>query len=418
MAYSGGMDSHVLLSLTRRIAARLDVPVRAVHINHGLHAEADAWQSHCGRVCAGLGVPLQAVPVDASVRPGRSPEACARDARYQALRELLRQGEVLLFAHHQDDQAETFLLQLLRGAGPEGLAAMPRLTAFAGGRLFRPLLDIRRTRLREYAEHHRLQWIEDPSNRDTRYARNYLRHQVLPLLEKRWPGLAGTISRSARWCAQAAELVAVEGAGLLAQVRSARDPRCLDLRALGCHPPAQQALVVRSWLRQLGLDRPGAAHLEQILEHLVPARRDALPVVRWETTEVRRYRQLLYAFNSLPPPDRGVYHWEIRRHPRLELADAVLRAEKTQGRGLREAVCADGLEIRFRHGGERCVIGGGRHQALKKRFQQLAVPPWERGRLPLILLAGQVVAIADRWISPEYTAQDRQWGYVFSLQHG
>ena len=415
VAYSGGMDSHVLLAVTRQAAARLAVPVRAIHVNHRLHPDAGRWQAHCVQVCAELGVPLQVIAVDAAAAPGQSPEACAREARYAALRQALRRDEVLLFAHHQDDQAETFLLQLLRGAGPRGLAAMPRLSAFAAGRLFRPFLPLPRTQLREFAMRCGLQWVEDPGNRDERYARNYLRHQVLPLLKARWPGLGKTISRSAQWCAQAQQLIERDSQALLAAARSAAEPRCLALQRLEEYTLPQQAQILRTWLQQLQLDRPGAGHLQQILQCLIPARQDAVPVVRWATTEVRRYRSLLYAGRVLPAADQAAYRWDITHTARLKLAHWVLQASAEQGRGLRQAACGGGLEVRFRHGGERCALAGGRHQSLKKRLQQLAVPPWERSRIPLLLLDGQVVAIGDRWISPAYTARGQEWGYVLVL---
>ena len=206
VGYSGGMDSHVLLHLL----TRLDISphqLHAVHVDHGLHTDSTRWRAHCERICRQLGVPLKALSVDARPAPGQSPEAAAREARYGAMRSLLNAQAVLLTAHHEDDQAETLLLQLLRGAGPRGLAAMPARARLGEACLLRPMLGLRREQIRRYAEAEGLSWIDDPSNFDTELNRNFLRHEILPKLRQRWPSLGETLSRSARHCAEAADLL-------------------------------------------------------------------------------------------------------------------------------------------------------------------------------------------------------------------
>ena len=203
VAYSGGIDSHVLLHLLAGWRARLPGVLGAVHVNHQLQQQSGDWELHCRAVCEELGLGFQALQVAARPRRGESPEAAARSARYRGLSEWLPPGAVLVTAQHLDDQAETLLLQLLRGSGVHGLAAMPAMTVLGAGLHQRPLLGVTRAQLRRYAESHRLDWIDDPSNTDTAFDRNYLRHEIMPRLKARWPAAGATLSRSAAHCAEA-----------------------------------------------------------------------------------------------------------------------------------------------------------------------------------------------------------------------
>ncbi|MGB5260270.1 MAG: tRNA lysidine(34) synthetase TilS, partial [Gammaproteobacteria bacterium] len=209
VAFSGGLDSSVLLHAMATLRERFAITLGAVHVHHGLQADADAWANHCRRVCAGYDIPLSVLHADARPVQGESPEAAARHARYTALADWLAPDHCLLTAQHQDDQAETLLLQLLRGAGVHGLASMPVCTAFGEGTHFRPLLLLRRAALHDYALAAGLEWIEDPSNAETGIDRNFLRHAVMPLLQSRWPALSGNLSRSAAHAAEAAGLLDV-----------------------------------------------------------------------------------------------------------------------------------------------------------------------------------------------------------------
>ena len=207
VAVSGGLDSRVLLEAMAALRAVLDAPLRAAHVDHGLHPDSATWAAFCAEACAGLGVPLHTLRINARAPPGASPEAYARTLRYQALRGVVGAGDVLLTGHHLDDQAETVLLQLLRSAGPHGLAGMPRCTPWEGAWLCRPLLDFPRQALREFARARGLRWIEDPSNDSTRFERNILRHQVIPILGRRWPGIARTLAQAADRQADAAAVL-------------------------------------------------------------------------------------------------------------------------------------------------------------------------------------------------------------------
>ena len=220
LAYSGGLDSHALLHAMHGLRAQQrGIILCAVHVHHGLRPEADQWAAHCMSVCAALEIPCQVLHVQARPAAGESPEDAARCARYQALRDVIGAGDCLLTAHHQDDQAETLLLQLLRGAGVAGLAGMPACAAFGTGLLARPLLSHSRAELRAYAERHGLHWVEDGSNAETGYDRNYLRHEILPRLRARWPATAAVLTRSAGHCAAATDLLQILAAQDLANLR-------------------------------------------------------------------------------------------------------------------------------------------------------------------------------------------------------
>ncbi|MEE8285691.1 MAG: tRNA lysidine(34) synthetase TilS, partial [Gammaproteobacteria bacterium] len=384
VALSGGADSVALLhALCQLREALAPAQVAAVHVHHGLHAEADAWESHCRRLCADLGVALVVVRVDGRAARGESPEAAARRARYQALALLVSDGEAICTAHHQRDQAETLLLQLVRGAGPAGLAGMPALAPLGEGWLARPLLDIGAQALRDYLARHHLPWLEDPGNADLRFDRNFVRHEILPHLERRWPGAQRTLARAA--CHQADSAgIARALAGIDLDAARGCSPGTLSAPALAALPEARARNLLRGWLAERGLPPAAATHLKGILEQLVTARADATPLVSWPGAEVRRYRDALYALPPMPAHDATrVIAWDPGSL--LELPHGALAAASARGRGLSVDRCARArVEVRFRHGGERFQPAGRRHcAALKKLLQTSAVPPWLRDRIPL-----------------------------------
>src|SRR5690606_39318048 len=257
--------------------------LRALHVHHGLQAAADAWQAHCEGECARLGIPLQGVRVQVPRNAGAGPEAAARAARHAAFTAELREQEILALAHHADDQAETFLLRALRASGPDGLAAMQAWRPHGAGWLWRPLLEHPRGALLAHAQAQGLQWIEDPSNTDTTLDRNFLRHAILPVLARRWPGAGAALARSAALCAEAAQLLEAEDARALASVRTS--PDTIDAEALARFPAARRARLLRRWCAELGLPPlPG---------HGV-ARIESEGGFAWAGARVRRWRNLLH----------------------------------------------------------------------------------------------------------------------------
>lgn len=406
VAYSGGLDSHVLLHALAALRAQLGVPVAAVHVNHGLQPAAARWDVHCRAVCTQLGLGYAALEVDARAARGASPEAAARAARYAALAGWLPAGHCLLTAQHRDDQAETLLLQLLRGAGVHGLAAMPEYGEFAAGTRLRPLLDVPRAALRAYAERQQLEWVDDPSNCDTGLDRNYLRHRVLPLLAARWPAMSTNLSRAAAHQAEAAALLDATAVRDLQAAAGAAAGQ-LHLPAIAGLSAQRRRNVLRYWLRQLTGGTPSAAVLARILDDLPGSRADAQPCVHWNGFVLRRYRDTLFLMRPLPEPDTAqALRWSLAAPLVLPAGCGVLRAREVIGQGIRrDAVTAGGVQVSWRRGGERCrPVRRGQHHALKKLFQERAVPPWQRARIPLIFIDEQLALVPGLWVCEPFQA--------------
>nr|VFJ61886.1 MAG: tRNA(Ile)-lysidine synthase [Candidatus Kentron sp. DK] len=428
IAYSGGMDSHVLLAAMASLREeREDAPrgarISAIHINHNLQPDANRWARHARAVCEGLAIPCEIISVDARPAPGESPEAIARRARYRALKAFVGPDEILLAAHHRDDQAETVLLQLFRGAGPRGLAAMPLITRFGSGFLARPLLDIPRDRLREYAKERGLAWIEDASNRDQRFDRNYLRHRIIPALQARWPAIAHTLGRAAAHQADAARQLEEQAGQDLEELQthapSGREesleapiPAPLSCRGLQRLPEYRRRNALTGWFRRLGLPAPNAVHMERVLHDVIQAKPDAEPRVSWNGAEVRRYRDGLHAGRPLPPHDPArVIPWTLTEP--LSLPHLRLEARRVVGKGIRAAACpGDRVEVRFRQGGERYRTAGGHTHSLKKLLQERGIPPWERARIPLIFVAGELAAVGTLWVCYPFRAGEGEEGWI------
>lgn len=412
IAYSGGMDSHTLLHAAAGLARELPGELCAVHVDHGLSADSAHWARHCEAVCTALGIKLALRAVDARPPAGESPEAWARKCRYGALAAVLGSGEVVLTAHHMDDQAETVLLQLLRGSGPHGLAAMGHLKHFAKGWLARPLLDVTREQLQAYARACGLQWIEDQSNAELRFDRNVLRHAIMPRLRLHWPRAANTIARSAAWQAAAAALIDEAADEALNACYRSR-PGQISVAALNELEPEKRPYVLRAWLRRCGLPAPSARHLDRILADLLHPIVRGSPCVNWPGVQVRRYRDGLYALaGQAPPLPAAPLLW----HPpqTLQVAGGELSVREAWGKGLSKRRCAGAsLSIRFRIGGERCRPAGRTHtQALKKLLQEAAVPPWRRGRLPLVYVGDELAAVGDLWVCAGFEAGAGEAGWL------
>lgn len=378
---SGGLDSCVLLHALRQ--APPAAGLRAVHVNHGLSPAAGEWERFCVGLCAAYGIEIDVLKVDARPLPGESPEAAARNARYAAIRDLMDPGDCLLTAHQRDDQAETLLLQLFRGSGPAGLAAMPELARCGPGWQLRPLLGVNRNAVQDYALAAGLQWVEDDSNADPAYDRNFLRSEVMPLLRSRWPALAQTIARAAAHQAEAVELLQV----LAKQdYDAALNPLrgTLAVNRLRLLSQARLHNVLRFWFRAQGALPPSSAVLQQVVG-AIGAGGDRSPRVAWGRWEVRRYGGDLYLLDQVPPPAEE-YVWRLRDGdffiPELQLS---LRLQQLQAAGLQLPEGTATLYIRFRDGGERIRLRGRKHShSLKKILQARAVPPWLRSRLPLL----------------------------------
>ncbi len=401
VALSGGLDSTVLLHAAAAVAAHPGVALRAVHIDHGLQAESAGWAAACRTACGALGVSLDVLSLGLVPPKGQSLEAAAREARYDALKGHVAPGEWLLTAHHQDDQLETVLIQLLRGAGVAGLAAMPSRARLGAGWHIRPLLGVGREELAAYAREQGLGWHQDPMNAALRFDRGWLRSRILPAIRDRWPAAAATVTRSALHLAEAARLLAELAA---ADAVAALDDGRLSLAALGGLSRDRQANLLRWWLRQAGLRPPPAARLRSAMQDFFAARGDAEPCLRWCEGEVRRYRGRLYLLRRLPePPAAGA----ADASHGLDLGTGLGRFELVAGRdGGIAAALAAAAAIRFRRGGESLRPHPGRpRKRLKDLCQESGVVPWMRDRLPLVYVGGRLAAVADLWIDIECAAK-------------
>lgn len=398
VAFSGGLDSTVLLHALASSRDAHQTAMVAVHIDHGLHGDSAKWCEQCESVAGSLDIEFVSVQVDVATDAGQGPEAAARNARYAALGSIVRSGDWLLSAHHKDDQAETLLLNLMRGSGPAGLAGIGEMQPFAAGWLVRPLLDVSRASLRKYADAHDLSRIDDPSNEDQQFDRNYLRHEVMPRLETRWPDVASRLKRSA--------LLAGEASQLLDQLADAdfrglgERPDRLDLSRLRDLPPERQRNVLRYVVRELGLPSPPATQLRSVVLDLIPARDDAQPVVQWQGAEIRRYRDQVYVLPAAATDETVAAGMIAASKVALPSGMGELTFEAGASQGLAEAIVSRGLELRFRTGGEEIKPVGQSHtRKLKKLLQEEGVVPWMRERLPLLYSGDDLVAVADLWIA-------------------
>jgi tRNA(Ile)-lysidine synthase len=293
VAFSGGMDSSAVLHALAQSRAARARELRAIHVDHGLHADSANWAAHCRDFCDALGVPLQVVAVRVDRATGTGLEDAARRARHAAFAQSLGTDEFLALAQHRGDQAETVLLKLLRGAGPEGLGAMRALRECGKGHLWRPLLDMPRAALVEYAQAHDLRWIEDPSNAQKHLSRNFLRHEILPRLSRHWPQAEAALAHSATWMRAAADFIDAQANAALARLRGP-EAATLDWRGWLALPDALRDPVLRRWLREAGLDEPAHFHVAELERQLLAAN-DRRPCVTFDDTELRRQRDWLYA---------------------------------------------------------------------------------------------------------------------------
>jgi tRNA(Ile)-lysidine synthase len=405
VAYSGGLDSTVLLhALARALVDRANYRLRAAHVDHQLQAGSKNWSEHCGRVAQSLQIEFVPLTVTVATTADEGPEAAARDARYGALRQILKPNEVLLTAHHADDQLETTLLALMRGSGLRGLSGVPSVQIFGGGWLARPMLEFARSELEEWARVEHLQWLEDPSNTNTSFDRNFLRHRVLPALRERWPAAAHSATRSTSHLREASRLLDVLAAADLQAVASGD---CLDLARLGSLAPARRRNVLRHWIRQQGVRVPSTRKLATIERDLLIAREDRLPCVEWDDIQMRRHRGLLYCMRRRPPFEPAdTFTWNVSQVLELPAQLGRLRVQRDAPSGVAAARLPAALQVHFRHGGEALRPAGDvHHRKLKKLLQDAGVLPWWRDRVPLIYAAERLVAVGDLWIAEEFAAR-------------
>ena len=402
VAFSGGPDSTALLHALAGLPQARARGLRALHVDHGLHGDSAAWAEHCLRFCTTRELPCEVVRVQVEHGSGDGLEAAARHARYAAMAARLHEGEYLLLGHHRDDQAETVLLKLLRGAGPDGLGGMRVLRPFGRGQLWRPLLALSRWQLRDYVEARQLDCIDDPSNTDTRLSRNWLRREILPRLTQHWPQAVDSILHSAALSRAAADALQTQW---LAAFDGLHDPVSGSLNAAGwlALTPALREPLLDHWLHARGLSAPTTAQRRQI-ERQCGARAGRLPCIRWTGTELHIWKDRLWALSTERMLDAGwASPWQ--GEPLVLPDGGKLSLTNSHAR------LAEPLTVRLRRGGERIKPASDAHtRELRDLFQQAQLPPWRRAACPLLYAGDELVAVADRWITDRGVALFEQAG--------
>ncbi len=407
---SGGIDSVVLLHLLVRGLRIAPARISAIHVNHQISPQAGRWAAFCRRLCRELGVTLRVVKVD--VPRGNSTEAAARAARYAVF--AASGADVLMLAHNRDDQAETVLLQLLRGAGPRGLAGMPvlRPAATTMAPVLRPLLGVPRRTIAAHAQRYRLQWVEDDSNRDPAYLRNFRRHQVMPVLERKVPGAGATLARAARHQAEASDLLdalAAQDLGAAGDIGTC----CLPLALLRPLAPHRARNALRYFLRSNDVAMPDADRLEELLRQALTARADARVRVELDGVGLRRFQDALYILRPLPRlAARFEQSWNGCGVLALPQFGGSLRLIRSTGEGIAaDALRSALLVVRVRRGGETLrPAQGGRRRTVRNLLQEAAMPPWLRERLPFLYVDGELAAIPGLGVDARFQANAGESG--------
>jgi len=421
LGLSGGLDSVVLLEVLRRLARPLAFRLACVHVDHGISPNARRWAAFCARRCKRLNIPLEVCAVD--IAPGRADgmEAAARRARYEVYAR--QKADFVVLAHHLDDQAETFLLQLLRGAGVRGGAAMPLMRAQDSGRktksaraaaILRPMLAVTRKQIEAYARANKLSWVEDESNADTRRDRNFLRHRVLPVIGQAFSGYRATLARAAGHLAEAG-LVLDQLAEADAQRAVTGNRLALaELRRTGV---ARAKNLLRWLLLQQGDAMPEADRLDEGLRQLFHARDDAAVHIVLGASELRRYDGCAYLLRPLAQvPAQLRRDWNGKRVWSLPELGGALHFARRLDSGLDCArVREQALSVRLRQGGEKLRLQpGGSTRSLKNLLQEARMPPWERERLPLIYCADALVAVPGLGVASGWQAGAGDSGWTIT----
>lgn len=433
VAYSGGLDSHVLLYCCRR----LELPVRAVHVHHGLQSIADDWVEHCQAICASLDVHLDVVYVEVQQQRGQSPEEAARIARYQALENNLQENDCLLTAQHINDQAETLLLQLFRTGNTAGLSAMRPYRRLGGYIHLRPLLFFSKNEIERFAREESLHWVEDPSNQDVSFDRNFIRKQLVPVLQKRWPNVVSQLSTVADM--QANNLQVQEDMAAIDLANAIRMPgqqiatsvyhvvSILSVETLLTLSSARLLNLLRYWVlqstagdsadcRKFGLS-PTRKLLEEIERALLHSQRDANPVIFYAGYELRKHRDYLYLLKSSHHDEKPEeLPWTPSNPVTIPVLNIQLSAINATGKGLKQDLLNRPLKICFREGGEKFHPAGRQHsQSLKKLFQEAGVPAWQRGGIPLLYSGEELIAVIGFWYSRQHAANDNEEGWLIKV---
>ncbi|MCD1125045.1 tRNA lysidine(34) synthetase TilS [Jinshanibacter sp. LJY008] len=416
VAYSGGIDSSVLLHALMTIRGKLRpaLMLRAVYVHHGLSKHAGEWAEHCRLQCEKWNIPLQIAYVN--VEPSLTGiEAAAREARYQALSYLLSDSDVLVTAQHRDDQCETFLLALKRGSGPAGLSAMPERMMFGDYQQVRPLLNVSRQQIEDYARIQKLRWVDDDSNQDARFDRNFLRLNILPTLEQRWPQFSRMVSRSAALCAEQERLLDELLAPTLSRLVDVNS--AIDIDGLSSVSDSQRRALLRRWLSQQGMMMPSQDQLEKLWWEVALSQQDAEPQLRLGNYQIRRYQQRLYLLPIMQPVDEIQLVWDGKSTLRLPDSLGELTPDEP-GEVVRSPGADEPVTVRFSAPGNLKIhiVGRTHSRSLKKLWQELDVPVWLRQRTPLLFYGDKLIAALGVFVTVEGQRQGDDAGWNIRYQ--
>ncbi len=429
VGYSGGLDSHVLLHVIIELIGKKRIT--AVHVNHQLSSNSDIWQKHCEDRCLEIGVNIICKTVSIKNR-GTGIEDAARNARYSVFEKLLKKNDLLILAHHADDQIETMLFRLFRGSGIKGMSGMPISRLLGNGELFRPLLPFFRRDLESYASANQINWIEDDSNLDIAFDRNFIRHKLIPTINERWPNSSFKLNRSANIFAESDFLInilAQKDFKIVTEV-SERVGWSISIDKLNGFEIIRQKNILRYWFNLHNLTLPSYAVLDNALNQMIGSKIDAEPIVSWGDLQLRRFNKKLYLLPlNFEDPNYSVkkkkgrelleknsIKWDGSSHLILPDSSSLCVKLKMKG-GLRIDVKKN-LEIRFRSGGERCKPQGrSGSNTLKKLFQEYSLEPWLRNNIPLIYIDNRLAAVGDLWVCDEFCAEPDELGIQLEWLH-
>jgi len=434
---SGGLDSMVLLHLMyllKPLFLSKEVNISAIYVNHNLSQFSEQWGIFCQSICQIYKIPLQILSVNAKAKPRQSPEEAARDARYFAIKGIITSTDCLITAHHQNDQAETLLLHLLRGSGPKGLAAMPACRAFYHAILARPLLNYSRSKIKAYALKHQLQWVEDESNTDQKFKRNFIRHSIFPKLQQQWASFETTLFRASQLQQEAVEILNEVAEQDLAICELDIDSEkksnqwfwqpMLDRLKLQSLSPARVKNCIQFWLKKNNVAALNSNLLLQVIEEFINRQPTAKIKINWKSKQqqfqLRYFQNRIFLCTIIPINTKSRVLWDYKKHQQISLGENQLQVVFTQTQLNQPQLDLDRLKgkvlVNFRQGGERYQKNQySQHYSLKNWFQEQSVPPWVRSLIPLFYKDEQLIQIGNTIVNRDYLAAAGKAAVSFSI---
>lgn len=410
IAFSGGVDSTVLLHVMKNIIDEKS-QIRAIHINHNIVDNSKVWSKTCKSICKNFGIDIEIISLEVT-HIGYGLEAAARDERYKKLKEKLYENEYLLTAHHEEDQMETVFLRMARGTGLDGLQGINEKYSFGEGIIFRPMLEVSKTSVMDYAKEHQLKWVEDSSNQDTHFDRNFLRKKIIPQFRERWPSIASSVSRLSQLSAQNIKIlnqIAEEDIGPIANMNELPLAKLLDKSFERANNMLRYIILAN------GMSIPSMKTLQDGLKEMLDPETDK-SVIAWKDYCIRKYKNHLYFLSNsdLEPNKVDVrIPWEIGKTVNLGENIGTIEATFIHGDGLSIEKCKNKLTISYRQGGELIKpIGHRINKSLKNLFQENQILPWMRDKIPLIYYQDELVSVADLWFNQNYVASQNEAGFV------